>query len=738
MNKKKALLLVTITSMVTISGTIILANNRFDDSGVFAINKSTVNEDYTLVLDSHNKLASDDTVLTSSGNKIQFAYEGNVTKTSIGFFEFGNNEISSSIYNTSAIKGMKSISFTMDYSQIYLHFGYKEDDTIHYTNYCELNGVDQGEGIYSFSREFKEVPPSYFKLECFGNNKIIDNVNIEYSCSESGFVPTELSSFSGFTYIEAEDAYKVEGLVANRKKMQTLVVPATYNNKPVVEIASQAFWTNWDIEYVIIEEGIKRIGAQAFYLDASLKYIVLPSTIESVGDKAFEGCAGLKSQTIPAATTSISLSAYAGNQFLEEIIVEEGNPNYYSNDGMLYEKSTDKLLICPAGKIESVKDSGIISIPNSCKAIGDLAFKNSKATTISIGSGVTSIDETFKSCSSLTAFVVDSNNNYYSAPSGILCNSLGGVLYAYPRGNTSDAIYMPTKVRLISDGAFSGANHLKTINFMDTTHIGKEAFTNMAKLESVGLTNVSEIGEGAFKNNPKLKTIALGTNLHVIPVEAFMNCPSLVSISLPYSITDINAGAFKDCPSLDSVTFPPQHLVTVGNEVFMNCTSLDVDDLEIPDSISSMGVDVFRNTASTSIAVPTAMKYIPDGMFRDCDSLVSITIPLHVETIGYDAFRDCDNLTGVTILDNTVTTILSRAFYRANITEIFIPKCVDVIEGSALACGKTLHIYTDQKTPSGYGDEYSSSSLGGGYLKPGWSEGLSGDQFYIHYNRSRS
>ena len=738
MNKKKTLLLVP-TAIASIA---VMASFTYSFSQIknaVAVKDRLVTPgDYTLTLDSNNKIANDNSVLTELGNKVLFDMEGNVNKNpSSGWFEFGDTEISGSVFNTSPISGMTSISFSMNYSEVYLHYGYKEDDTIHYSNYRSLVGADQGDDQYLFEFSFSEVFPSYFKLECFSKNKTISTLTIQYSCSESEKVPTELSSFSSFTYISEEDAYRVDGLVGSRKKIQTLIVPGTYNGKPVVEIAQNAFFTNLDIEYVIIEEGVKRIGKQAFYLDASLKYIVLPSTIESVGDKAFDGCAGLTSQTIPAATTNVSLSAYAGNAFLEEIIVEEGNTVYYSDNGMLYEKATDTLLVCPAG----IK--GTVTVPNTCKKIGSVAFKNSRATTISIGSGVTEIEETFKTCKSLTTFVVDSNNNYFAAYSStnssgtvnMLCDGLLGTVYAYARGSTATTLTMPSSVRVIEDKVFEGVSSLIAINLSSTTHIGEEAFINMPNLENIGLPSAIDIGPRAFQNNPKLTTVTLCSNLQVLPEETFMNCTSLASISFPHSLSTISAKAFKGCSALSSINLPDQLLRTIGSEAFMNCTSLDVDD--VPDCINSFGTDVFRNTATDSLVLSAAIDYIPDGMFRDCDELTSFTIPDYIKTIGYDAFRDCNNLTSVTIPDNSVTTIRSRAFYEASFSSIYIPKAVTTIEGSAFG-GRNFTIYTDVTTPSGYGDVYTSSSAGGGWLRPGWSGGLSGGYLlHIYYNQSR-
>ena len=731
MNKNKTLLLIALSTLFAITGTVFIANKEVDNLNTFALNRSSPSSDYVLTLDSSNRITNN-YVSTSLGNKVYFATEGNVKKTPLSGWVGFEGDIAS-IYNTSSISGMKSIDFIIDAEYVDLSFGYMEDSIIHYSNCYNMTGKDDDEdGQYTFHYDFLETPPSFFKI-AVSSTCILDNITINYSCNEYDFVPTELKSFE-FTYLSEEDAYRINGFALKRRQVQTLVVPNSYNGKPVVEIKSNAFFTNDKIRYVIISEGIKRIGDMAFYLDINLESIVLPSTIESTGDNIYDGCLLLTSQTISSSMLEVNPLTYAGNQFLETITVEAGNPNYYSSNGMLYAYSyngyENALLVCPAGK------TGDIVIPNNCEYIDTYAFKNSRASTITISSSVELIEESFKSCSYLTSFVVDSNNDYYSAQSYMLCDKLGGHVKAYPRGRSDTTLNMPSSIGYVEDHVFDKVSNLRTIRLMNTTHIGEGAFMNMPDLETVYLTNVTEIGNGAFKNCRSLLSVTFSSVLRVVTTEAFMGCSSLTSVTFPSTLTTINNRAFRDCSSLSSIVFDAQSQIKrIEGEAFMNCTSLDVD--ELPSSIEYIGTYVFRNTAIDEFFLPQSFTYIPDGMFMDCDNLTSVEIPSYVRTIGYDAFNDCENLVNVTIPYNSVETIHSKAFKGAGFSRVYLPRCIVTIEASAFACNvDSLDIYSHvicEESPS-----YSSSSMGGGgWLRDDWSEHLGGGiLFHIYYNYS--
>ncbi len=734
MNKKKVLLFVSMTSMVAVIGTTIAVRSAIKDSNVLALNR-TVNpdNDYTLVLDNTNRIQNDNSVTTNLGNKVFFATEGVLdTPASDAWLKYDENTGNVSFYNTTEILGMKSISVVVDdqYKDIGLLYGYKEEGVIHYSNYCLFDVEDLGDGKYKHSHTFSEGEPSFFKVKFVGSEKTIYNVEIKYSCSDGGYIPTELSTFE-FEYDSENDYYYLDGLVhgseVSRDEVQTLIIPGYYDDgehgyKPVAKIDDRACFGKTEMEYLYIEEGVVTLGDMAFAYCANLKYMVLPSTIGAYNANVFEGCIGLTNVPIPAGTTNIDLLAFAGNQFLTEITVEEGNTTYYSYNGMLfaytYNGYSNALLVCPAGK------EGSVVIPNNCTYVSEVAFKNSTASTITIGSGVELIDEKFTSATSLTSFTVTSGNTHYSFANNMLCDATGSHVVAYPRGRSEGSLTMPDTIRYVDDHVFEKVNTLVSINLYNTTNIGEGSFSNMANLETVSLSNVVEIGSGAFKNCTKLRNVTLNSVLVVLPNEAFMGCTALTSISLPtLRLTSIGNRAFKNCSLLNSINIPNQ-LESIGGEAFMNCTSLDID--ELPLSIDSIGSYVFRNTAIDAYFNPGSLKYIPDGMFMDCDRITTVNIPVDIKTIGYDAFNDCDGLNRVEFPpDGSVKTIYSKAFYScASLYHVYLPESVTTIGKSAFNQGRLISIYADISGLDN-GDPF------GFVKKPGWDTSMCGPYYEL-------
>ena len=89
--------------------------------------------------------------------------------------------------------------------------------------------------------------------------------------------------------------------------------------------------------------------------------------------------------------------AFSDCTMLEEIVVDEMNPNYCSKDGVLYSKDMTRLIACPGAKKS-------IEIPDSVTMIQICAFCGCEnLTSIEIPSGVIELGlHAFESCNGLT------------------------------------------------------------------------------------------------------------------------------------------------------------------------------------------------------------------------------------------------------------------------------------------------------------------------------------------------
>ena len=73
-------------------------------------------------------------------------------------------------------------------------------------------------------------------------------------------------------------------------------------------------------------------------------------SVEVIWGGAFEGCRSLTRVELPAGLTEIDSTAFEGCSSLMEIIVDENNPEYMSQDGVLYDKNQKRLICCPGEK----------------------------------------------------------------------------------------------------------------------------------------------------------------------------------------------------------------------------------------------------------------------------------------------------------------------------------------------------------------------------------------------------
>ena len=305
-----------------------------------------------------------------------------------------------------------------------------------------------------------------------------------------------------------------------------------------------------------------------------------------------------------------------------------------------------------------------IIIPDSVTGIDWEAFENcSSLASITIPNSVTRIysGRSFIGCSSLTAFNVSANNNYYSSSDDgkILYNKDKTTLLAYPSA-TGD-VTIPDSV----------------------TEIGDDAFYNCDALTSVTIPNsVTEIGDDAFEN-----------------------CGSLTSVTIPDSVTSIGSSAFYDCSSLESVTIG-NSVTYIGSCAFYNCSSLEsvyITDLtawmNIKFEYASSnplynGADLYLNgSLVTKLVIPDSVTSIGSYTFRGCSSLESVTIPDSVTSIGEGAFSGCDNLEITINTDDKYlysedgTTIL---LCDSSVTSVTIPENVASINSGAFACCRNV------------------------------------------------
>ena len=181
--------------------------------------------------------------------------------------------------------------------------------------------------------------------------------------------------------------------------------------------------------------------------------VTIPSSVTSIGNGAFMYCTEVTSITIPAGVTSIGLGAFNSCTSLAGITVAANNPNYSSQNGILYNKAKTVLIKAPAGL------SGSITIPIGVTEIGEWAFSYCESIrNITIPAGVTSIGEyAFQNCTNLTIITIP-----------VSVTSIGSSAFSNCYNITS--ITIPAGVTSIGFGAFHSWTAAQTINIQGKTN----------------------------------------------------------------------------------------------------------------------------------------------------------------------------------------------------------------------------------------------------------------------------
>ncbi|SFA89597.1 Leucine rich repeat-containing protein [Acetitomaculum ruminis DSM 5522] len=232
-----------------------------------------------------------------------------------------------------------------------------------------------------------------------------------------------------------------------------------------------------------VNEDVKNVEPYAFYGCTKLTNIILTPKIENIGLSAFYGCASLDTVSIPSSVKSIGENAFFNCSNLSEIIVNEGNENYTSAEGVLFNKDATTLIICPPVK------SGAYTVPETVENISKNAFNGSKLSEVIILEGVKNISNSaFINCSNLNKISVSAENTAYCSESGVLYDKDKSTLIKIPEKKTG-GFTIPSSVVKIEANTYSGCNITSIAISARVTEIESGAFDNCKNLLSINVDN---------------------------------------------------------------------------------------------------------------------------------------------------------------------------------------------------------------------------------------------------------
>lgn len=540
---------------------------------------------------------------------------------------------------------------------------------------------------------------------------------------------------------------------------KTLMISGTadlayYSGWPV-----RSMWTSfmYDVENVIIEDGItgisdqifmdfsnlknvsfsktiKYIGRETFSNCKKIETIQFPVNLEEIGDMAFCECSSLREIYISESVQAIGHDTFFLCNAIEKIEVADSNANYSNDDfGVLYDKDKTTLIKYPIAS-----DITSYDIPYGVEVIDFEAFRFSKnLKSVTFPETVRTISGyAFSDCEFLENVYFDNGLKEISTCAFGECinlkqidfpSTLKHIGYASFAGTSLENVIIPESVVSIGELCFSRCKYIKSFLV--------EADNQYYTSDNGVLYNKNKTELYCYPSSSASESFDIPEGVNLISHKAFNYAQKLKNINIPESVTTIEGSAFDKCTLLKEI-FIPKNVKSVGLTPFNECLSLEF--IEVDNENQNFKNDkcgVLYNYVGTELLqypcgrkdenyiVSDGVIEIKYGAFYKSVWLKNVQIPNTVTKIGWYAFYGCENLYNI-VIPRYVTEFGMSAFKNCSALEkIVIPENINELWQAFDGCHKLSKILI------------LASSFDSYYIG---SEPIEDAIYYCHYNSSVS
>ncbi len=583
---------------------------------------------------------------------------------------------------------------------------------------------------------------------------------IEIHASVTDIATDFLKSASSLTTINVNASNakfsSENGVLFNKNKTELIKFPnnkkdvTQYKVPTTVEwIREGAFYGCSNLTSIEMTNSVNAIGEQAFYGCSNLTQLAIPSNVARIEDLAFGRCTKLQTISIQNIVRYINRTAFDDCNGLVNINVSSGNPDFTSENGVLFNKSKTELIKFPSSKKDTT-----YKIPSTVTSIVQYAFKNCvNLTSMDIPANVTNIEEkSFVGCTGIKSITIpstvtrvaegaippeiiiyvkaDSEGHRYAeaGKQGYVLEGTASKIstnYAIPKEDsiklssyvTAKWTFSNRTIEITGNGEIKDSiladswiptQYIKLVENVEiygqVTKIGRASFSGCENLKNVSICDsVSNIGEYAFRYCKSLTSINLN-NVKFIGNRAFFGCTGLTDVKLPNNVATIEESAFRGCKSLTNINIP-KGITRLEAETFSGCTNLK--NIEIPYNVLYINGSAFEgcvNLANVSVSSDNMGYVVEQGVLYNKDkteivkflnnnkNVTKYQISSNVKTIGASAFDGCNYLTSIEI-PTSVTTIDKQAFKNCNnLTDLKIPSSVTSIGKDAIPYNVMIYV----------------------------------------------
>ena len=435
-------------------------------------------------------------------------------------------------------------------------------------------------------------------------NVIIEQEEIPYTLHNfvnGNCTHCTITEFSqGFEYTLSEDGtyYILSG--RGTCKDLKVIIPEMYMGKPVKEISSACFSSDYNLISIVIPSTIEKIGSNGFtYAYRLIEVYNLSTHINLVYGEP----TGLYSvaKAIHTALDEESVLKQHGDFIFAELTMGGASlVAYTGNDAkvVLPDSYNDQKYKIHSYAFNDCRKMVSVTVPNGVAEVGTGAFSrcislvevyydagmqlefNGSWWQGDLGKYALVINE-HTNPESIINFVDDfvfvthegenylvtyvGNEKHLTLPKDYKGQSYTIIKYAFENLDV-ESLVISSGVKAIEKSAFAQSKSLKEIIFEEgVVSIGDRAFAESGIRKIVLPNSLTQMGTNLFANCENLGCVVLGNGINTIPAYTFYSCSNLVSITLPSSLTSIADTAFFIYASNGTESADPYKLKEIIN-----------------------------------------------------------------------------------------------------------------------------------------------------------------------------
>ena len=683
--RKKLILSLSILSVtlvmaiVSVIGVLALINTDFNFGGNISftagegvnatISKADVTEgallNTTLMPEVKINSESDGSEELSKWKDINLTFPTGVNQVTISFNITNHNQVNMLAIDIGGVAGTYN-NATVSVEIVHVGKG---------VTYSVVSSAHQETGEATPTEYYKQIIITFSKTNTSLDASVSNfNIPINLTKAEPNLPEDWLTLSADETYYSVK-----KGAITATKDLPTnLIIPETYNDKPVKEIGGGSllgdyfYDTDTTLTSVIIPRTMTGIANYAFYFCRDLINADFSNCInlQTIGSSSFEFCFKLTNVNLG---NCINLHTIGSDAFYYcsnltnvnisncESLATIGNNAFYHCSNLTNMDFSNCINLVTIGSDAFYYCSNLTNMDfsncTSLQTIGDTAFSYCRSLTdITIPKNVTTIGvNPFTGCDNLSEIIVDSANTNFKIVDEALYDINVTKLISWPKGSTTTSITLPATLTTIGVNSFYNCNRLITIDFSNCINlqtIENSAFMSCSTLESLGISSLNNC-----------------TNLQTIESDAFSYCRSLTDITIPKNVTTIGVNPFTGCDNLSEI------IVDSAN------TNFKIVDEALYDINVTKLISWPKGSDTTSLTLPSTVTRIWSCVFYNCINLTNIDISnCNLQSIGSSAFAGCTSLTNLNLSNCTnLTEIGYHPFYNC-VMDLDFSNCISLTE----------------------------------------------------------